>query len=140
MATPYKFKRKQKNDTSASVQKENMSAPKKLQLLFTIVNRDKADFYTDLLQRFEANMQTVLSGQGTADSRIQGLLGLNDSQKSVIISVIRRDMSKAALAELDEKFKTIKGGKGIAYTVPMSSTIGVAIYQFLSNTIGGGII
>jgi glycerol-3-phosphate acyltransferase PlsY len=26
-----------------------------------------------------------------------------------------------------------KGGKGIAYTVPMTSTIGVAIYQFLSN-------
>jgi hypothetical protein len=39
-----------------------------------------------------------------------------------------------------EKFRTVKGGKGIAYTVPISSTIGVAIYQFLSNTSNGGII
>ena len=42
-------------------------------------------------------------------------------------------MEKAALAKLEEKFNTIKNGKGIAYTVPMTSTIGVAIYQFLSN-------
>ena len=43
-------------------------------------------------------------------------------------------------SELEEKFKTVKGGKGIAYTVPMTSTIGVAIYQFLSNTTSGGLI
>jgi hypothetical protein len=34
---------------------------------------------------------------------------------------------------LEEKFTTIKDGKGIAFTVPMSSVIGVAIYRFLSN-------
>jgi ATP-dependent Clp protease protease subunit len=38
-----------------------------------------------------------------------------------------------ALEALEEKFNTIKNGKGIAYTVPMTSTIGVAIYQFLCN-------
>jgi hypothetical protein len=35
---------------------------------------------------------------------------------------------------MEKKFKTIKNGKGIAYTVPMTGTIGVAIYRFLSNT------
>ena len=117
-----------------------MSAPTKLQLLFTIINRNKTEFYTDLLQNFDINMQMILSANGTADTRIQSLLGLTDSEKAVIISVIRRDKSKLALAALDEKFKTVKGGKGIAYTVPMSSTIGVAIYQFLSNTNNGGLI
>ena len=52
----------------------------------------------------------------------------------------RQEMERAALSELEEKFKTVKGGKGIAYTVPMTSTIGVAIYQFLSNTTSGGLI
>ena len=46
---------------------------------------------------------------------------------------VRDDMEKAALDALEEKFNTIKNGKGIAYTVPMTSTIGVAIYQFLCN-------
>jgi len=30
-------------------------------------------------------------------------------------------------------FKTMKNGKGIAFTVPMTSVIGVSIYGFLSN-------
>ena len=34
---------------------------------------------------------------------------------------------------LEEKFKTIKGGKGIAYTIPLSSLIGKLIFGFLSN-------
>lgn len=115
-----------------------MLAPKKLQLLFTIVNRQKAEFFTDLLYNFEVNFQTVLSAHGTANDHMISLLGLTDSEKSVIISVIRQDRAPEALALLDEKFRTVKGGKGIAYTVPVSSTIGVAIYQFLSNTANNG--
>lgn len=138
MARAYKMK---KNPTpSRTGNNSAMSAPTKLQLLFTIVNRNKTEFYVDLLHDFDINMQMILSANGTADSRIKSLLGLTDSEKAVIISVIRRDKSKLALEALGEKFKTVKGGKGIAYTVPMSSTIGVAIYQFLSNTNNGGLI
>ena len=126
----------------ATVEKEKtgMTAPKKLLLLFTIVNRNKAEFYVDVLQKFEINMQLVLAANGTADTAIQSLLGLTNSEKSVIVSVIRRDKCRAALFELEDKFKTVKGGKGIAYTVPMTSTIGVAIYQVLANTTNGGLI
>lgn len=131
---------KKKPTQSQSGKGTAMSAPTKLQLLFTIVNRNKTEFYVDLLQNFDINMQMILSANGTADTRIQSLLGLTDSEKAVIVSVIRRDKSKRALEALDEKFRTVKGGKGIAYTVPMSSTIGVAIYQFLSNTNNGGLI
>ena len=115
-----------------------MLAPKKLQLLFTIVNKQKTEFFTDLIEGFEVNLQTVLSAHGTADDQMRSLLGLTDNEKSVIISVIRQDKAKEALALLAEKFRTVKGGKGIAYTIPVSSTIGVAIYQFLSNTANNG--
>jgi hypothetical protein len=111
-----------------------------MQLLFTVVDRKKTDFYVDLLQSFEVNFQTVLSAVGTAADSVRALLGLTDIEKSVIISVIRKERAKDALSALDDKFKTVKGGKGIAYTVPMSSTIGVVIYQFLSNTGNGGML
>ena len=117
-----------------------MTAPNKMQLLFTVVDRKKTDFYVDLLQSFEVNFQTVLSAVGTAADSVRALLGLTDIEKSVIISVIRKERAKDALCALDDKFKTVKGGKGIAYTVPMSSTIGVVIYQFLSNTGNGGML
>ena len=140
MARAYKIKKIANKEPTASVRTGGMTAPKKLMLLFTIVNRSKAEFYTDVLQKFEINMQIIVGASGTADTTIQSVLGLTDLEKSVIISVIRRDKCKAALTELDEKFRTLKGGKGIAYTVPMTSTIGVAIYQFLSNTTSGGLI
>ena len=140
MAKAYAIKRGAKTPQEKQTTASGMNAPKKLMLLFTIVNRSKAEFYTDVLQKFEINMQTVIAANGTANTSVQSLLGLTDLSKSIIISVIRRDKCKAALAELDEKFRTVKGGKGIAYTVPMTSTIGVAIYQFLSNTTGGGLI
>ena len=140
MAKAYRIKIGQKASAATAQPKVGMTAPKKLMLLFTIVNRSKAEFYVDVLQKFEINMQMILAANGTADTSIQSLLGLTDSEKSVIISVIRRDKCRAALAELADKFKTVKGGKGIAYTVPMTSTIGVAIYQFLANTTSGGLI
>lgn len=113
-----------------------LSAPKKMMLLFTIVNRNKADFYIDLLQGFEVNMQMTMSAMGTASTSMLQILGLASSEKAVIVSVIKRERAAEALAAIEEKFKTVRGGKGIAYTVPLTSTIGVAIYQFLSNTQG----
>ena len=140
MAKAYMIKRGTKQAPENKAVPSGITAPKKLMLLFTIVNRNKAEFYVDVLQKFEINMQLVIAANGTANTNIQSLLGLTDLSKSIIISIVRSDMAKATLNELDEKFKTVKGGKGIAYTVPMTSTIGVAIYQFLSNTTSGGLI
>ena len=109
-------------------------APRKLKLLVTVVNRQKAEFYMDFIQSFEVNFQTSLAARGTASQETLRLLGLGESDKTVILSVIREDMCAKALSDLEQKFKTIKNGKGIAYTIPMTGTIGVAIYRFLSNT------
>lgn len=108
-------------------------APQKLKLLFTVVDRKKAEFYADFIQSFEVNMQLTLAARGTASVETLSMLGLSDSEKSVIISVVKEERAAALLSALEEKFRTIKNGKGIAYTVPMSGTIGVAIYQFLAN-------
>ena len=110
----------------------NESAIKKLKLLFTVVDRNKGEFYMDVLSQFEVNFQTVVNGTGTANSEVLNMLGLNN-HKAVIISVIREDLTDTILKVLEEKFQTIRNGKGIAFAVPMSSVIGVNIYRFLSN-------
>ncbi len=109
-------------------------APPKLKLLVTVVNREKAELYTALLQAFEINLQLTVAASGTANTEMLRVLGLTESEKAVIFSVLREDQANAALRYLEEKFHTIKNGKGIAYTIPMTGTIGVAIYQFLSNS------
>ena len=111
---------------------KGLPAPNKLKILITIVSRTKADFYLDVIENFEVNLQTVIYGFGTAGSKYD-YLGLNDNEKAIIISVVREDKINDLLYELNEKFKKVRNGKGIAYSIPISSVIGVLIYQFLSN-------
>jgi len=105
----------------------------KLKVLITVVGRSKADFYMDHIQSFGVNMQMVVYGQGTAPREIATAMGLADSDRAVIFSVIGEENLVAALDSLEEKFNTIVGGKGIAYTIPMSSIIGKSIFNFLSD-------
>ena len=131
VAAPRKRTRRPKATEAAP--SEGMAAPHKLKLLITVVDRTKAEFYLDLLQGFEVNMQTVMAAQGTVSTEMQHLLGLEDTDKAVLFSVIKDSNIPAAMDTLETKFRTVKNGKGIAFTVPMSSVVGVAIYQFLSN-------
>ena len=110
----------------------NESAIKKLKLLFTVVDRNKGEFYTDVLSQFSVNCQLVLPGMGTAASDLVELLGLN-LHKAVVISVVREDLVDSVMETLEDKFTHIRNGKGIAFAVPMSSVIGVNLYRFLSD-------
>lgn len=106
---------------------------KKLRLLIAVVNRNKAEFYTDLLQSFEVNIGLSVAARGTASTETLHYLGLSESEKSVVLAIVRQDRAGDALHALEDKFRTIRGGKGIAFTVPLASTIGVAVYEFLAN-------
>ena len=123
-----------KKARKTTVKKNNVNDGfKKLKLLVTVVNRSKTEFFMDFLTAYEVNFQTAVLGQGTARSETLYMLGLEDSDKGVIFSVLREDKAEEAMQGLEDKFHTLKNGKGIAFTIPMSSVIGVAIYRFLSN-------
>ena len=108
------------------------SAIKKLKLLFTIVDRPKGEFYLDVISQFDVNCQLAVAGMGTAVSELVELLGL-EPHKAVILSVVREDRMDEVMNCLEDKFATIRNGKGIAFAVPLSSVIGVNFYQFLSD-------
>jgi hypothetical protein len=108
-------------------------APEKLELLIAIVNAPKVRFYTNLIQSSEANLYLSVPASGTSEKAIMNYLGLNQSNRNAIFSIVREDKVKDLLELLDENFSTIKDGGGIAVTVPLSSIIGTLVYGFLSN-------
>ena len=110
----------------------NDSAIKKLKLLFTVVDRPKGEFYLDDISQFDVNCQLVMGGLGTATSEVVELLGL-EPHKAVILSVVRENLVDTVMETLEDKFQTIRNGKGIAFAVPLSSVIGVNMYRFLSD-------
>ena len=112
----------------------NTVTSNRLKLMITVVSRSKAEYFIDLIQSFNVNMQMVVLASGTASAKMLGLLGLSDNnEKAVIFSVIQENKIPSALAALENKFNSIKDGKGISFTVPLTSVIGALIYGFLSD-------
>lgn len=124
---------KKQTSQKKKVTNRNKVETNRLKVLITIVNRSKAEFYMDLIQSYEANMQIACQGRGTATEDMRKLLGLVDIDKTVIFSVIKESNVQDILYQLKKRFRTVKNGGGIAYTIPMTSIIGVAVYTFLSN-------
>lgn len=110
----------------------NDSAIKKLKLLVTVVDRQKGEFYLDVISQFDVNCQLAVSGLGTAASDLVELLGL-EPHKAVILSVVREDLVDSIMNTLEDKFATIRNGKGVSFAIPFSSVIGVNLYRFLSD-------
>ena len=108
-------------------------SPSRLELLITICEKGKAGFYADLIQSFGCNIQFTSSAMGTADTAILRMLGLSQYEQSAIFSIVREDKTDEIMETLESKFRSIKGGKGIAMTVPFSSVIGKTVFGFLSN-------
>ncbi|MDE7164675.1 MAG: hypothetical protein K2O04_04545 [Clostridiales bacterium] len=111
----------------------NTVSENRLEMLITIVGRNKGEYYADLIQSFDVNMQFIAMGHGTADAKTLSMFGFTDSDKVVIFSVIQGNKLQAALDALEEKFRTIKNGKGIAYTVPLSGVSGPRRFGLLSH-------
>lgn len=113
--------------------KTKLKSTKKLNLLVTIVKKNKADYFVDLIEGYSVNMQMVLIGNGTTKSTI-----FTDEvgTKSVILSIVPEDKLDKLLKTMEEKFKELKGGKGVTWAVPLSSVMGVTFFNFLSNNKG----
>lgn len=116
----------------AEVEGRNI-APEKLELLVTIVDQRRAIYYNNLIRSHEANLQIVAQAKGTAAAEILEMLGLTAAEKTVIFSVVRKDRLPGLMEELEEKFRTVRGGKGVSVAVPLTSVIGTLPYAFLAN-------
>jgi len=134
------FKKKKeevKVEENKPTPKQAVKSPIKLKMLFIIVNREKAEYYIDLLEQFEINLQLEVYSKGTATKQMLSMLGLENNDKVVLMAFIKDSQVKKVTQTLEEKFNKIKNGKGIAFTVPLKSIIGTFNYTYLTNQKGG---
>lgn len=120
---------------NASKRKKKAIDTKKLLLFITIVNRGQGNFVLKLFESEGANAQFVQYGEGTAQKEIRDILGIEDNSKEVIISIISEDKIESAKRELEAFFKIRKRNRGIGFSIPMTSLIGMKLYQFLVDTL-----
>lgn len=109
---------------------EKLVSQKSLSLLIAIVHKERADYYLDALEDFGVNLQIVVPGNGTAT---EGMYVEESGKKAVIFNIISEENIKPALQFLEDKFENLRGGKGVAYTIPLSRIMGVHLYNMLAN-------
>lgn len=91
-----------------------------IKLLF-IINDDenKINLLTD---EFALPFNTVMHGEGTASPGILDFLGLKKTNKTVFTSIIPDIREKEILSYIKKEMKIKEIGKGIAFTIPLSSS------------------
>lgn len=110
---------------------------KKLYLYTVIVPRGQGEY---ILRAFKANrtsVQFLQYGEGTASNAIRGILGIEDTKKDIIYSIVREDAISEIKKEIDVYFVASKKNRGIAYTIALTSIVGVKMYKFLTQTVRG---
>mgnify|MGYP003303863670 CR=1 FL=1 len=124
-----------KKQTISNQPFEKTADIKKLSLFVTIVNAGQA---TPILRIFEdagVSAQFVQRGKGTATKQILDILGVEDNGKDVVLSLIKQESIPDVKNELNAFFVASKKNKGIGFSIPMTSIIGVKVYQFLANAL-----
>ena len=127
-------KKKQTIETKNEFQLDETNL-KKISMFITIVNRGQGNYVLKIFEQEGANAQFVQLGEGTAQKEVRDILGLDDNEKEIIISLITNERIESVKSELEAFFKINKRNRGIGFSVPMTSLIGMKVYQFLIDRI-----
>lgn len=106
---------------------------KKIKLLITIVDRGKGAKIIDLCGKEYSTYHLSFMGRGTANSDLLDYLGIGETKKDIIFSVVLEDRLPRVMQMIDREMKLGKAGGGIAFTVPIASVGGPMTLQFISG-------
>ena len=108
---------------------------KKLLLFITIVGKGQSKPVMKIFERGGSSAQFIQRGEGTAQKEIYNILGIEEVDKDIVFSFISEDKIPDIKNELNAFFLVSKKNRGIGFSIPLSSIIGVRVYQFLANTV-----
>ena len=93
-----------------------------LSILFIIVNHSHEKKTLKLINKYKLGFKTIIYGKGTASSSLLEYFDLNDEEKTIILTILPKSLSKIILKDLKDKLKVEDLGKGIAFSIPLSSS------------------
>lgn len=110
---------------------------KRMVFYVIIVNYGQSSNIIKLLKNNHSSVQFVQIGEGTATKQVRSILNIEDNTKEIIYSFLREEYVQDFKMELDAYFASSKRNAGIAFTVDLSTIVGVKLYKFLTQTVRG---
>lgn len=92
-----------------------------IKMAITIVKRGMGNKFVDYFKKMKLHYNFLCLGTGTASSEILDCLGLEKTDKDVIITMLPCSKISAVLKGAEEKFHISAPGGGILFTIPLTS-------------------
>ena len=92
-----------------------------LYMLFVIINDSDEKYVAKIFNKYKIGFKFVVNGMGTASGSLLNYFGLNQEDKTVMNVVVTSKLCKCLLNDLIEKGRFNEHGKGIAFSIPLSS-------------------
>ena len=102
-------------------------------LMSTITDRRTADAFLQLYEAHGVNVTLRTVGTGTAVQETLSTLGLEKTEKAVLLAVVTAQTWQEVQRDLRRKMRIDVPGTGIAFTVPLSSIGGKRALGFLTD-------
>ena len=94
---------------------------RRVKLLVGIINRDDEVRFTDIVNECATAFHFSGLGHGTAHSSYMNYFGFNEIDKKITMSLIPDSLEHEVLSAVGHGLKLYLIGRGIAFTVPLSS-------------------
>ena len=107
----------------------------RIKLMVTIVDRDKTARAAEVYAAGGAKLHYAAPGLGTANSDLLDYLGLGETGKSFLFSLVPEWQISRLLRSAKEALHLSSPGKGILFTMPLSG-VGRAVAQILQQQTG----
>lgn len=104
-----------------------------LSLIVTIVKKSLSEKFIDFFKEFGSSTVLSAAGRGTATSAILDYLGLDKSEKNILLTVVKKDVSKKILRELVYTMNINVPGAGIGMSIPLNSICAQSAIAFLEH-------
>lgn len=119
--------------------------PNRSKLLVSIVNERDESRLKEIIDECSVALTVTFAGTGTAHSQILDYLGIGETEKAVMFSLIPESDEEIVMREIREKMSLYLVGRGISFTVPLTGISeivanGIANAASVKNVDGGKIM
>ena len=94
-----------------------------LSMLNIIINTTDEKKFLKVLDKKKVNFKNIIHGTGTASSSLLEYFGLNHEEKTIITAIAPTTNCNHILKDIETKIKLYEPGRGIAFTIGLSSSI-----------------
>ena len=97
--------------------------------LTAIINPKRSKQFEQFFIENKTPLLLWTNGRGTASSDILDYLGIGESDKDIVFTVLSQAKAKRVLKNMDKKMQLYIPGNGVAFTIPLCSFAGMTALQ-----------